>query len=158
MTTKLRIDDHEAVRQVYDDFGRRDLLRYDMITLLVSRDGRDDGVAIEITDVPPDPPQHQRMQLVRPLLRLAEQEYIDRAAVVVCRAGGPAVRGGDLAWHDALATACRDAGLRCCGTYVATACGAVGPICRCRPPDRSANQDQRVRWTRVSSQTASGDS
>ena len=99
-----------------------------MITLLVSQDDRDDGVAIEITDVPPDPPQHQRMELVRPLLRLAEKEYIDRAAVVVCRPGGPSVSGSDLAWHDALATACHEAGVHCCGTYVATARGAVGPI------------------------------
>ena len=64
MTTTLRIDDHERVRQLYDGFARRNLLRYDMITLLVTRDDRDEGVAIEITDVPPDPPQHQRMQLV----------------------------------------------------------------------------------------------
>jgi hypothetical protein len=129
MTETLCLDDQKLIRRVYDDLGRRNLLRDDMITLLVSRQDRDTGVALEIADVPPDPPQFERVQLTRPLLqRLVEQEDIDRAALVVCRPGGTEICGGDLAWHDAFAAACRVAGVRDCGTYVATARGAVGPI------------------------------
>ncbi|HSK26340.1 MAG TPA: hypothetical protein VK894_05455 [Jiangellales bacterium] len=80
------------------------------------------ALVVGIDEVPPDPPQHERVGVLAPFLRgLADQvDGIEGIALAVCRDGSTEVEGGDLAWHDAFTGAVRVAGFADHGTYLVT--------------------------------------
>lgn len=91
-----------------------------MLIALVDSAGEPIG-GICVEDIPADPPQHERVRMLGPLLRsLAQHGLCTGVLLAVGRRGAAVPSGGDLAWHDAFAGTCGVAGLTCHGTYVVT--------------------------------------
>lgn len=98
-----------------------------LVVLLADHDARP-VLGLTIDEMPPDPPpQHERVQLLVPLLRRIKDDDDDVAGfvLVVCRLGAPEVDGDDYAWHDVAVAATTSGGPRCLGVYVQTRLGAL---------------------------------
>lgn len=79
---------------------------------------------VAVDEVPDDPPQDERISALAVLLEpIAEFGRPPGVAMAVSRRGDPRPRGSDFGWHDALAQCCRNVGVTCYGTYVATPYG-----------------------------------
>lgn len=78
-------------------------------------------LAIGVDDVPDDPPQHERVIALTPVLReISRRDDCHGALLAVGRYGDPRPRGGDLGWHDAFSQGTEAAGVASHGTYVVT--------------------------------------
>ncbi len=133
MTNRFRLDDEAAVRTNLELLAEQgDLPSGSLLVMLGDAHSRI-VIAVAIDDVPPDPPQDERVSLLGPFLRqVREHPDVHGALLVVARAGSAQVGMSDLAWHDAFDGSSRIAGLTAHGVYLATPSGVrrVSPRAR----------------------------
>lgn len=91
-----------------------------LIVLASDEDGLSHDVITIVDDMPTDPPQHDRIQVLGTIGRAVKSAHAVGALLGVRRAGAAAIRGNDLAWHDAFDTAMRAEGLHPHGAYLIT--------------------------------------
>lgn len=133
MTTPFRLTDEAAVHAHLDILAEQGELPPDSLLLLLCGADATVTVAVAVDDLPPDPPQHERVRILAPFLRrLRDNVGAEGVLLVVARRGALQADGGDWAWHDAFAGGARTARLTSYGVYLATASG----VRRLRPEAR----------------------
>lgn len=77
-----------------------------------------------IDEGPPDPPQHERLEILNAFLGMLHShgllEGIGGVVLAYDRTGTGEIRGHDLAWHDALKAAAEPVDLNVHGVYAVT--------------------------------------
>ena len=132
------LHDHRAVLRYLSDAARTGALSPGAVLFLLGNEQGLPPVAVMIEDVPPSPPQHERVRLIAAMLSSLAEVGCSAFVVIVCRSGSALVTGDDLAWHDAAYGVRQPDAPACQGVYVA----ARGRVLRVAPeaPGRPADE------------------
>lgn len=110
--------DHDAVLGYLREHAGSALLAPEVVIIFAAAEDAKPPIAVVLDDMPPSPPQHERVQLMAAFLAAAGQAGCTDFGLVICRSGPARTSGDDLAWHDAAFGVRRPAGPRCQGVYV----------------------------------------
>ncbi len=120
----LHLDDEAQTVQFLITVQRAGELPPPCLLVLVADDLGRLVLPIAIDEIPADPPQDERIEVLSAMLEhVVALDGLHGVALAVSRAGHPQPRGSDFGWHDAHTQCCRAARVTCHGTYVATPYG-----------------------------------
>lgn len=118
----INLDDPVSVIATLTDLRNDDMFPPWSLLVALSYPDSPGGLMLVIEEAPPDPPQHERVEVLGSVLNGLSKHEIDVGGVLLAhvRPGSADIRGHDLAWLDALTTAAQAADIRIHGVYAMT--------------------------------------
>lgn len=113
------LEDEGEVLAHLDHLRRARAVVFDSLMIFVADAAGHASTVIAVDELPPSPPQDERVAVFGPLLRtLRADDDASGVLLAVVRDGPADIDGEDLAWHDAFTGTARVAGLSEHGVYV----------------------------------------